>query len=240
MQDSRSRTSSSLALIAAFLYAVSIPLSKLLLEGLGSSLLAGFLYLGAFLGGGLCCFLNKRSKRKIESRRIVKADIKYFVLMFLLDSAAAILTMLGLKTSSSSSVSLLSNFEIVATALVALIVFREKIGSYLWAGIAFITVGSAVLSIDIGESISFSWGSLYVVLATLCYGIENNCTRKLSDADPFIVVIIKGLGVSVFSISFGKGCVKEYKYSCNRSNVQPLAYKRSNIKKSSCLTLAAR
>lgn len=35
--------------------------------------------------------------------------------------------MIGINIGSSSSVSLLSNFEIVTTALIALLIFKEKV-----------------------------------------------------------------------------------------------------------------
>lgn len=46
--------------------------------------------------------------------------------MIILDIAAPILLMYGLKTCTASNTSLLNNFEIVATALIALLFFGEK------------------------------------------------------------------------------------------------------------------
>lgn len=47
MQLSDNRKGILLAVLAAVLYAVSSPLSKLLLRYMGSVMMAGFLYLGA-------------------------------------------------------------------------------------------------------------------------------------------------------------------------------------------------
>ncbi len=46
----------------------------------------------------------------------------------------------------------------------------------------------------IGEALNFSRGSLLVIGATVCWGLENNCTRQIADRDPMEIVTIKGFG----------------------------------------------
>jgi len=63
--------------------------------------------------------------------------------------------------------------------------------------IAFVTTASILLSLDdssIGEALNFSRGSLLVLGATVCWGLENNCTRQIADRDPMEIVTIKGFG----------------------------------------------
>jgi EamA-like transporter family len=40
---------------------------------------------------------------------------------------------------------------------------------------------------------SFRWGAMLVVGACLCWGIDNNVTRKFSSADPVQIAMLKGL-----------------------------------------------
>lgn len=94
----------------------------------------------------------------------------------------------------------LNNFEIVATSLVALLIFKESLGKRLWIAISFITLSSIILSISDFSSFSFSIGSIFVLLACLCWGFENNCTRMMSLKDPMQIVIIKGLGSGIGSL----------------------------------------
>lgn len=108
--------------------------------------------------------------------------------------------MLGLTMTSAANVSLLNNFEIVATSLIALLIFKEPIGKRLWVAIILITIASIILSVEDVSSLSFSFGSIFVLLATICWGLENNCTRKLSLKDPIQVVIIKGFGSGIGSL----------------------------------------
>ena len=50
------------------------------------------------------------------------------------------------------------------------------------------------------SSLTFSWGSIFVLLACVCWGFENNCTRMLSSKNPAQIVIIKGLGSGLGSL----------------------------------------
>lgn len=188
----------ALAILAAILYSLSTPFSKLLLAHIGPVSMASFLYLGAGLGVGILYLFHFRKEKKEE--RLSKKDTPYVVAMTLLDIAAPIFMMIGINLGSSSSSSLLNNFEIVATALVALLVFKERISAYLWLGILFIVSGSIVLSFDFTSGVTFSLGSLFVLLATICWGVENNCTRKISSKSSYQIVIIKGFGSGIASL----------------------------------------
>ena len=178
------------AVLAAALYAVSIPFSKLLLVEVPPTMLAAFLYIGAGIGMAVLGAVKKN--RGEEPLR--RSDIKYTVPMVVLDIVAPILLMLGLKFSPAANASLLNNFEIVATAVIALAVFGEAVGKRLWIAIALITLSSILLTLDTAEGFSFSFGSLLVLGATVCWGIENNCTRQIADKDSLQIVMIKGLG----------------------------------------------
>lgn len=90
--------------------------------------------------------------------------------MVILDIAAPILLMYGLKYSSAANVSLLNNFEIVMTAIIAFVVFKEKMSLRVILGIITITISCLILSFENDESLNFSLGSLFVLLATVCWG----------------------------------------------------------------------
>jgi drug/metabolite transporter (DMT)-like permease len=123
--------------------------------------------------------------------------------MVVLDIAAPIFLLLGLSYTTAANASLLNNFEIVATSLIALMVFKERISPRLWLGIGFVTLSCALLSFEDISSLKFSFGSLFILLACLCWGIENNCTRRLSSKDPLQIVVVKGLCSGAGSIIIG-------------------------------------
>jgi len=195
-----------LALLAAVLYAINIPASKGLLGQVDPTFMAAFLYLGAGAGVGLTGVIRKTDRAGEEP--LTRGDLPYVLGMIVLDIAAPIFLMFGLKYGTSSNASLLGNFEIVATTLIALLVFQEKVTKRLWGAIALITVSSAILSFEGSGSFRFSVGSLLVLAATLCWGLENNCTRKISDKSTYQIVTLKGifsgLGALIIALVIGE------------------------------------
>ena len=186
------------AVLAAVCYGISAPASKLLLRGLQPAQMAALLYLGAGLGMAVVNLCNRKQNQ--QEAKITKRELPYTLGMIALDIAAPILLMLGLTMTTPANASLLNNFEIVATSLIALLVFKEAIGKRLWAALGFIMASSMILSFENLSSFSFSYGSLLVLAACLCWGIENNCTRMLSLKNPLQIVIVKGLGSGAGSL----------------------------------------
>lgn len=176
------------AILAAALYAVNIPLSKVLLGFVQPTMMAAFLYLGA--GAGLYLY-GKITKEQGE--KLTKAELPYTIGMIVLDIAAPILLMLGLERTNSANASLLNNFEIVATSLIALLAFREKLSKWLATAIVLVTAASVALSYEGAGSFRFNTGSLLVLAAACCWGLENNCTRMLSNKSSVQITTIKGI-----------------------------------------------
>lgn len=178
------------ALAAALFYALNVPCSKILLNDIAPTMMAAFLYLGAGLGVGIM-YLPHLKNEKCEER-LNRTDLPYTVGMVVLDIIAPILLMIGVSIGTSANASLLGNFEIVATTLIALFLFKEKVSKWLWIAIGFITVSSIFLSFEGIGTLSFSFGSLLVLGATVCWGLENNCTRSISEKSTYQIVTIKG------------------------------------------------
>lgn len=192
-----------LAILAAALYAISSPLSKILLDYIPSTLMAGLLYLGAGLGMGVIALGKKFTKKVPKEEPLSKKELPFVIGMIVLDIAAPILLLFGLTSTTAANAALLNNFEIVATAIIALAVFKEKISPRLWAGILFITASCAVLSIGDLSQLEFSFGSLFILLACICWGFENNCTRKISSKNPLEIVLLKGIFSGLGSLVIG-------------------------------------
>ena len=182
------------AILAAALYALNAPLSKVLLGQVPARMMAALLYLGAGAGMLMLRLMQKSMGKSSAEAPLTRKELPYTVAMVVLDVAAPIFLMLGLTGTSAASASLLNNFEIVATSMIALAIFRERISGRLWLAIGLVTLSSIVLSLEGGGSLQFSLGSLLVLLACCCWGLENNCTRALSEKDPLEIVVVKGFG----------------------------------------------
>lgn len=195
------------AVLAAALYAVNVPLSKMLMGSVSPTALAGLLYLGAGLGMGLLLLRKQRSGRALEENWLTREDLPYTLAMVLLDIAAPIFLMFGVSKTNSANASLLNNFEIVATSVIALAVFKEKISGKLWTAILLVLGASVLLTFEGEGAFVFNEGSLLVLCACLCWGIENNCTRSISDKSSQQIVVVKGLcsGAGSLAVAFFLG-----------------------------------
>ena len=189
------------AILAAALYAVNAPVSKLLLRDATPAMMAAMLYLGAGIGMLLLGMARQRLKIGKNEQKLTRKDLPFAVGMIVLDIAAPICLMIGLTSTTSANASLLNNFEIVATSVIALLVFKEAIGKRLWLAIGLITLSSVILSVEDASSLHFSAGSLFVLLACVCWGFENNCTRMMSQSDPLEIVVLKGFGSGLGSLA---------------------------------------
>lgn len=189
--DKRKTKAIIYAFLAAVFYAVNVPLSKILLKEVGPTTMAALLYLGAGIGIGILSLFNRKDIKKSE--RLSKKDLPFVILMIVLDIAAPIFLMLGISYGSSANASLLGNFEIVVTTVIALFIFKETVSKRLWLAIAMITLSSILLSFEGADSFRFSYGSLFVLAATVCWGFENNCTRNISSKDTYEIVFLKGI-----------------------------------------------
>ncbi len=196
------------AILAAALYAINVPFSKLLLQYTAPTMMASFLYLGAGLGLFLLGSGLKLSGKRKKQEPLTKKELPYTVAMVVLDIFAPILLMLGIAKTSAANVSLINNFEIVATSLIALFIFKEIISKRLWFAIVLVSAASIILSFEGADAFDFNIGSLFVFGACLCWGFENNCTKNLSSKDPVQIVVIKGVfsGLGSFIVAL---CVGE-------------------------------
>ncbi len=194
---SKKNTAIIFAIAAAAFYALNIPLSKYLLAEVPPTLMAAFLYFGAGAGVGLVSLggrvVTHLEHKEITQNPLTKKELPFVVGMVVLDIAAPICLMVGLNYTTAANASLLNNFEIVVTSMIAFCVFKETVSRRLWMAIGFVTLSSLILSFEDISSLSFSYGSLFVLLACICWGLENNCTRMISGKSAAEIVTVKGL-----------------------------------------------
>ena len=190
------------AILAAVLYAISTPISKILLTTLSPTFIASLLYLGAGLGMSVIGYIRMKTTN-YTYKKFTKNELPSIIGMIILDIIAPIMLMIGLNMSNPENVALLNNFEIVATSLFAAFIFKEIIPKRLRLAIVLVTIASIILSVEDIEAFKFSLGSVFVILAAISWGLENNFTRRLSFNDPLMVVVIKGIfsGLGSFIIA---------------------------------------
>lgn len=189
-------------ILAAILFGASAPLSKILLGQVAPVMLAALLYLGSGIGLILFKIFQRAVKRKEnEEAPLGKKDLLWLLgAVFFGGAAAPILNMSGLQITPASTASLLLNFEGVATTVIAAVFFKEAIGKRAWSAVLLVTFAGIILSWDFTNQWGLSKGAFFIILACICWGMDNNFTRNISLKDPFSIVIIKGLGAGSFSL----------------------------------------
>jgi drug/metabolite transporter (DMT)-like permease len=185
------------AIGAAALFGLSTPLAKIIIGEIKPFMLAGLLYAGSGLGLLIIIILKKSLKINEGSSEagLKRADWPWLLGATLFGGfLGPIFLVFGLSNTNASAASLLLNLEGVFTALIAWFVFMENFDKRIAFGMALITAGSAALSWEGGAAGFMSLtGPLAIVIACLCWAIDNNLTKKISGGDPFHISCIKGL-----------------------------------------------
>jgi drug/metabolite transporter (DMT)-like permease len=189
------------ALLAAALFGASAPISKFLLGHIHPVVLAGYLYVGAFIGLGIYSLASSAYSNEKNEEPLGRSDIPWLAGAIIAGGIVApILLMVGLTMVSGISASLLLNLEAVMTASIAVIAFREHAGKRLWVALLCMTVGGVLLSWDASEGRFSILGPVLIVLAMVCWGIDNNLTRAISGRDPISISRFKGACAGVVSL----------------------------------------
>jgi len=177
------------AILSAFVFAISIPFAKIFSNHIEPLIAGGLFYLGAGLGLLITLIFFKKDR----NLNLDKKDLPYAISMVLLDICAISLLMLSFSHTTGANISLIGNFELVATTFFAFFIFKERISKKLFLAIILITTACIILNFEGSESFVFNFGSFLVLLSALCWGLENNCTRMLSKKDTRQITTIKGI-----------------------------------------------
>lgn len=173
---------------------------KLVVGEMPSSLLAGLLYLGSGLGLTLVVL-----RQKVPASTLLRSLSKrqwWFLLGAIASGgvAAPLFLAYGIRFGTASEVSLLLNFESVATTLLAWMVFREQIGPRVWIGKLFIIGASVLVLFTGGEGVRLSLPGLSVLGACLLWGVDNNLTREVESLPATLLACLKGWSAGIFNV----------------------------------------
>lgn len=188
------------ALGSAVLFGGSTPFAKALLGDVPSWLMAGLLYLGVGVGLGILKLIDAIRRTPHGEASLRRADLGWLIAVVLFGGVAGpLLLMIGLTYTTASTAALLLNLEGLATLAIAWMVYRENVDLRIGLGAVAILLGAVILSWH-GAAEGLSVGSLAIAGACLCWGIDNNLTRKLSSADPVQIAMIKGLAAGSVNV----------------------------------------
>ena len=186
-----------LALAAAALFGLSVPLAKILTARLDPLFLAGLFY----LGGGLFVLPAslREARREIDHLARDRRDGRRILGAVLFGGVLGPVALLyGVKLTTAGTSSLLMNLETVATSFLAWLVFGEHLGRRTAAAAALTVLAGAMLVVT--PDLSLDPGGLLIALACLCWGFDNNYTATVEGVSPATNTLIKGIVAGAFNI----------------------------------------
>lgn len=172
--------------MAAVLFGASAPAASALSGDMPALVLAGLLYVGAAIA------VTPAVVRHRPSVTSLRAGWRPLAVAVVFGGAVGpALLVAGLARTSAATASLLLNFELVATVLLAATLFREHLGARILAASLLVTGAGVILVWQPG--VAFNTGGLLVVGACACWGLDNSVTSRIDQLSPEHITLTKGL-----------------------------------------------
>lgn len=181
------------------LFGVSTPISKYLLSYFNEFQLSGLLYLGAALG----TLPSIVFKKKVHLNKGLNKKNTLYVLGSIGFGGilGSVLLLFGLRFSQAASVSLWLNLELVATAILGVIFFRDHLDKNTWIGV-IITLSAGIL-LTYNEGNSGIIAVLFISMACICWGLDNHFTALIDGITPRQITFLKGIVTGIVNFTIG-------------------------------------
>ncbi len=188
-----------MALGSAALFGAATPACKPLLSKFAPLQLAGLLYLGAALG---ILPLVLKQRGKFDLRAVSRRTVWYLLGAVICGGILApIFLLAGLRLAAAASVSLWLPIELVATAVVGLLFFRDHLGPMTWVGLGGV-IAAGVL-VGLAEGSSGLVPCLLVATACVLWGLDNNLTSLIDGISAAQCTLVKGVVAGITNITLG-------------------------------------
>lgn len=188
-----------MALLSALLFGAATPASKLLLAGLTPFQLAGLLYLGAAIAVAPAALKNGGfalpPRRDRRNQLLLSGAIIFGGIL------GPVALLFGLRLAEATAVSLWLNLELVATAVLGVLVFRDHLGSKGWLGVAAAIIASMLVVWAPGNA--GSTAGILILLACIFWGLDNHFTALIDGISPSQSTLWKGLVAGSVNFTIG-------------------------------------
>jgi drug/metabolite transporter (DMT)-like permease len=181
---------------AAVLFGATTPLASRLAEETSAPILAGLLYLGAALA--VAPVIGRRSVEVTEVRRSAS---RLAIAVVAGGLVGPLLLTSGLSRTPAATSSLLLNTELIATTLLAFLVFGEHLGRRVVGGTALVVAAGALLAWEGAPELRL--GALLIVGACVCWGLDNCVTAELDAIPPEHITFAKGAVAGTTNVLIG-------------------------------------
>ena len=182
------QTAIAAGILSGLLFGVATPFSKLLLIDFNYFQLAGLLYLGAGFA-----MIPSVIKRKVQVKMLFTARNlqRTLGIIFFGGILGPLLLLIGLRAANAASVSIWLNMELVATAILGVLIFKDNLDKLAWVGVVLTVFAGLITSF--GEGTGGLLPALIITAACVCWGLDNHLTALTDGASPQVVTFIKGI-----------------------------------------------
>jgi drug/metabolite transporter (DMT)-like permease len=188
-----------MALTSAMLFGAAPPASKMLLADLPPFQLAGLLYLGAALAVAPVALSQGGSTLPLKSDRANKLRLGGAILFGGLLGPVALL--FAISIADAISVSLWLNMELVVTAVLGVLVFKDHLSWRGWVGVMIAFAASILLTG--GSAGSGLTAGVLVLGACICWAIDNHLTALIDGITPSQSTLWKGVVAGTVNLGIG-------------------------------------
>ena len=178
--------------VATVLFGSATPVLKVLVSGITPLVLLALLGTGTCAGviclrlaTGIAGFTSGRAGTTRRERALFLGTVLVGGLL------APFIQVLALPLTPAATASLLLNFEIVSTVLVAFLVFHEPEDRKIAAAIAVILAGSFMLSWSGTPGAGFSLGAVGIIVSAFFWGLDNNFMAHITAFPPELIAVAK-------------------------------------------------
>ena len=185
-------------LLSGLLFGIATPFSKLLLSNLNSFELAGLLYLGAGIAM-IPAILRTESQIKLLFNK--NNLIRTLGIILFGGLLGPLLLLIGLRAANAASVSIWLNMELVATAILGVLIFKDSLDKFTWIGVILTIIAGVITSF--GEGVSGLTSALLITAACFCWGVDNHLTALTDGATPQAVTFVKGIMAGTVNLLIG-------------------------------------
>ncbi|WP_116999418.1 DMT family transporter [Desertimonas flava] len=183
-------------LVAALFFGASAPAASRLATDMSAFSLAGLLYLGAAIGA--LPMLGRTPPSPTAMRR---SAVRLSLAVVFGGALGPVLLAAGLTRTPAATSSLLLNLELVATVILAALVFGEHLGRGVPVGTLLVVAAGVILGWR-GDA-DFRWGALLIAGACCCWAIDNCVTAGLDELAPAHITLVKGVAAGTANLLIG-------------------------------------
>jgi drug/metabolite transporter (DMT)-like permease len=182
-----------IAIIAAtVLFGSATPVLKILVSGMTPLVLLGLLGIGSCSGVVCWKIVSGTGPVTLKCPEASRREWVLFLGTVVVGGLLApFIQILSLPLTPAATASLLLNFEIVATVLIAFIAFHEPEDRKIGAAIAVILAGSLLLSWNGTTILDFSPGAVGIIVAGFFWGLDNNFMAHITAFPPELIAVAK-------------------------------------------------